>query len=56
MIQTAMLYSIQFDLWAPAMKEVEELTVLEKMQQNGMTAHKTAKRLGFSLRHANHDI
>jgi len=56
MIQTAMLYSIQFDLWAPAMKEVEELTVLEKIQQNGMTAHKTAKRLGFSLRHANNDI
>ena len=56
MIQTAMLYSIQFDLWAPAISEVEELTVLEKIQQNGMTAHKTAKRLGFSLHHADNDI
>ncbi len=51
MIQTVMLYCIQFDLWAPALTEVEQLTVLEKIQQTGMTAHKTAKRLGFTMHH-----
>ena len=51
MIQTVILYSIQFDLWAPSLTEVEELTVLEKIQQTGMTAHKTAKRLGFTMHH-----
>lgn len=51
MIQTVVLYSIQFDLWAPSLTEVEELTVLEKIQQTGMTAHKTAKRLGFTMHH-----
>ena len=51
MIQTVMLYSIQFDLWAPSLAEVDQLTVLEKIQQTGMIAHKTAKRVGFSMHH-----
>ena len=48
-IEIAILYCIEFDLWAPPIGEVEEITVLEKLQQEGNVAHKTAKRLGFDM-------
>lgn len=53
-IEIAILYCIEFDLWAPPMEEVEEITVLEKLQQAGTVAHKTAKRLGFDMSLVNH--
>ena len=48
-IEIAILYCIEFDLWAPPLAEVEEITVLEKLQQEGNVAHKTATRLGFDM-------
>lgn len=48
-VEIAILYCIEFDLWAPPIGEVEEITVLEKLQQEGNVAHKTAKRLGFDM-------
>lgn len=48
-VEIAILYCIEFDLWAPPIGEVEEISVLEKLQQEGNVAHKTAKRLGFDM-------
>lgn len=48
-LESAILYSIDFDLWAPAFAEVQELSVAEMITKNGVTPHKTAKRLGFNL-------
>lgn len=48
-IEIAILYCIEFDLWAPPIDQVEEITVLERMQQAGSIAHKTAKRMGFDM-------
>lgn len=48
-IEIAILYCIEFDLWAPPIAEVAEITVMEKLQQDGSVAHKTAKRMGFDM-------
>lgn len=48
-IQTTILYCIEFELWAPPINEVEEISVLEKIQQAGTIAHKTSKRMGFDM-------
>jgi len=46
-IESAMLYAIDFDLLVPPYNEVKELTLLQKIQQTGTTSFKTGKRLGF---------
>ncbi len=48
-IEEAMLYSIDYDLWVPSYKDVRELTVGMKIQQTGSQTHKTGKRLGFNI-------
>ena len=48
-IESSIKYALDFDLWAPKMEEVLEISVLEKIQQQGMVAHKTGKRLGFTM-------
>lgn len=48
-LEQAMIFAIDFDLWAPNYTEVRELTVGQKLQQNGTITHKTAKRLGFEF-------
>ncbi|MCB0510715.1 MAG: hypothetical protein H6579_01095 [Chitinophagales bacterium] len=48
-VEQAMLFSINFDLWVPSYHEVRELTVGEKIQQTGTLTHKTSKRLGFAF-------
>tara|TARA_B100000497_G_scaffold68302_1_gene76990 strand:+ start:192 stop:869 length:678 start_codon:yes stop_codon:yes gene_type:complete len=48
-IEQAMIFSIDFDLWVPKYQEVKELTVGERIQQKGTITHKTSKRLGFSF-------
>ncbi len=55
-IEVSMKYALDFDLWAPRLEDVMEMTVLEKIQQQGMVAHKTAKRLGFSMSWQNNSI
>ncbi len=46
-IEQAMIFSIDFDLWAPLYQEIKEITVGERIQQTGTITHKTSKRLGF---------
>lgn len=48
-LESAILYSLDFDLWAPAFAEVQELSVAEMIYKSGVTPHKTSKRLGFDL-------
>lgn len=48
-VESAMAYSIDFDLWIPPYQQVKELTVGVKMQQTGTLTHKTGKRLGFAF-------
>ena len=46
-IQSAIIYTLDFDLLTPPYNTVQEITVLEKIQQAGLTAIKTGKRMGF---------
>ena len=46
-IESAILYTVEFDLWAPSIQDVKEITVQQKLQQSGLQPHKTGKRLGF---------
>ena len=47
LIESAILFSIDFDLLSPPYYTVQEMTVFEKIQQTGTMAIRTAKRLGF---------
>lgn len=55
-IENAMLYSIDFDLWVPKYAEVKQLTVGQKIQQNGNITHMTGKRVGFEFSNLNKDL
>ncbi len=46
-VESAILYSINFDLLVPPYDEVKELTFGQKIEQSGSMAIKTGKRLGF---------
>ena len=50
-LERAMIFSIDYDLWVPKYQDVREITVGERIQQNGTITHKTSKRLGFSFSH-----
>ena len=46
-IQNAMAQAIDFDLFVPPFDDVKEVTLQQKIVQQGNTAIKTGKRLGF---------
>jgi hypothetical protein len=46
-VEAAIMFSVNFDLWIPKYHEVREITVAQKLEQTGVQNHKTAKRLGF---------
>lgn len=48
-VEQAMIFSIDFDLWVPKYQEIKELTVGQRIQQTGTITHKTSKRLGFAF-------
>nr|AIA13663.1 Unknown Function [uncultured bacterium] len=50
-IETTVLYALDFDLFVPPFKEVNLLTVQDKMQMTGLASWRTAKRLGFEIGH-----
>ena len=52
-IENAMLYAIEFDLWVPKYEQVKQLTVGQKMQQEGNITHLTGKRVGFEFANLN---
>lgn len=55
-IENAMLYSIDFDLWVPKYEQVKQLTVGQKIQQEGNITHLTGKRVGFEFANLNKEI
>ncbi|TVR79035.1 MAG: hypothetical protein EA412_07350 [Chitinophagaceae bacterium] len=48
-IETAILYCIDFDLLAQPFKEVREKSVLQKLSESGAQSSKTGKRVGFKF-------
>lgn len=46
-IESTVLYALDFDLFVPPFREVNLLSVNEKMLMSGTAAFRTAKRLGF---------
>lgn len=48
-VEQAMVFAIDFDLWVPKYQEIKEITVGERIQQTGTITHKTSKRLGFAF-------
>ena len=49
-IQSAVLYTLDFDLFIPPYDEVKEVSVLEIQQLSDKLKMKTAKRLGFQFK------
>lgn len=47
-INTAVLYALDFDLLVPPFEAIQEITLLQKLQETGNIALKTSKRLGFT--------
>ncbi len=48
-IESAILYTVDFDLLVPPYQNVKEISVMQKIQEEGNTAIKTGKRLGFKF-------
>lgn len=55
-IENAMNYAIEFDLWVPKYDQVKQLTVGQKIQQEGNITHLTGKRVGFEFANLNKKI
>ncbi len=55
-IENAMLYAIDFDLWVPKYADVKQLTVGQKIQQEGNITHLTGKRVGFEFTNLNKKV
>lgn len=49
-IESAILYVVDFDLLVPPYEAVKQITVNQKILQSGNAAFKTGKRLGFSFK------
>ncbi len=47
-VQTAILHSIDFDLFVPPFDNVKEISLIEKVALEGNASIKTGKRLGFN--------
>jgi hypothetical protein len=48
-IESAMIYAIDFDLLVPPYEKVQVLTVRQKLAQEGLRAFETGKRVGFKF-------
>jgi len=48
-IESAIIYCINFDLLSPPYQAVQEMTVSDKIEQSGVLTVKTGKRLGFQF-------
>lgn len=47
MLEYAIHYTLQFDLWVPDYQQVQEISVGQKVAQTFTLNHKTGKRVGF---------
>ncbi len=48
-IEQSMIYALDFDLWAPPIQNIKEITVQQKITSAGLSLHQTSKRLGFKF-------
>ncbi|HAP00386.1 MAG TPA: hypothetical protein DCQ93_00530 [Bacteroidetes bacterium] len=55
-IESGILYTLNFDLFAPPYEMVKELTLQMKMEQQGLIQTQTGKRLGFRFSADNDEI
>lgn len=55
-IETAILYTLDFDLYSPPYQEVQEVSVMEMMQINQSTFFKTGKRVGYKFQSEGDDF
>ncbi len=55
-LESCMLYAIEFDLLVPPFDAVKEITLFQKIDQMGNAAIKTGKRLGFQFSADNDQI
>ena len=46
-IESAIIYSLEFDLLTPPIEAIQEISVMQKIEQSGILSIKTGKRLGF---------
>lgn len=54
-VESAMLYSIDFDLFVPPYDQVSVMSVMQKMTQQSVAATSTAKRMGFKFQYENNE-
>lgn len=48
-VESAIIQAVEFDLFAPPVDQIQEITLLQKIQATGNIALKTGKRVGFEL-------
>ena len=48
-IESSILYSLSFDLLTPPYEEVQVISLKDKLQQSGIMAQRTGKRVGFKF-------
>jgi len=48
-LESAIIYCLEFDLLTPPFNSASEMTVSEKLRQSGILSIKTGKRLGFKF-------
>ena len=54
-ILSIVVYTLQFDLYAPTYQSLSEITVQDATEQKDMLAYKTGKRLGFQFSKSDDD-
>jgi hypothetical protein len=54
-VEAAVTQAIEFDLFAPPIDTIQQISLIEKIQATGNIAMKTGKRLGFDLDPQEHD-
>ncbi|MEX0967817.1 MAG: hypothetical protein WD077_11305 [Bacteroidia bacterium] len=48
-VETAILHTLDFDLYVPPFDKIKEITLLQKIKESGNAAISTGKRLGFTF-------
>ncbi|MBC8343179.1 MAG: hypothetical protein ISR55_02235 [Bacteroidetes bacterium] len=54
-VESAVTQAVEFDLFAPPIDAIQQITLLEKIRATGNIALKTGKRMGFDLDPNEHD-
>ena len=48
-VESAIIQAVEFDLFVPPIDQIQEISLLQKIQATGNIALKTGKRMGFEL-------